>query len=121
MGFVAMEVFHLAIVSLIAAAINLIGWPASVVGNELAIRFGRRRIVILIMTISALYSCLFGFTASWPFVVIVAMSLIYGLTVTGDSASITAGVVAAEEEVDSRLANLNGQIVDLENFESGRW
>jgi MFS family permease len=82
---------------LIAAAINLIGWPASVFGNELAVRFGRQRIVIMVMTISALYSCLFGFTASWPFVVIVAMALFYGLTVTGDSASITAGVVAAAQ------------------------
>ncbi len=83
--------------SLIAAAINLIGWPASVFGNELAVRFGRQRIVILVMTVSALYSCLFGFIASWPFVVIVAMSIIYGLVVTSDSASITAGVVAAAQ------------------------
>lgn len=38
---------------------------------------------------------MFGFSASLPFVVIVALSLVYGMTVTGDSASITAGVVAA--------------------------
>ncbi len=82
---------------LIAAAINLIGWPASVFGNEFAVRFSRQRVVILVMTVSALYSCLFGFTASWPFIIIVGMSLIYGVTVTGDSASITAGVVAAAQ------------------------
>ena len=79
---------------LIAAAINLIGWPASVLGNEFAVRFGRQRLVILVMTASAIYACGFGFTASLPFVVIVALSLFYGITATGDSASITAGVVA---------------------------
>ena len=80
---------------LIAAAINLVGWPASVFGNECAVRFGRQRVVIFVMTVSALYACLFGFTASLPFVMVVALSLVYGITVTGDSASITAGVVAA--------------------------
>ena len=80
---------------LIAAAINLVGWPASVFGNECAVRLGRQRVVIFVMTVSALYACLFGFTASLPFVVVVALSLVYGITVTGDSASITAGVVAA--------------------------
>lgn len=80
---------------LIAAAINLVGWPASVFGNEIAVRIGRQRTVIFVMTASALYAVLFGFSASLPFVVIVALSLVYGMTVTGDSASITAGVVAA--------------------------
>ena len=80
---------------LIAAAVNLVGWPASVFGNELAVRFGRQRVVIFVMTVSALYACCFGFTGSLPFVVVVALSLVYGVTVTGDSASITAGVVAA--------------------------
>ena len=64
---------------LIAAAVNLIGWPASVLGNELAVRFGRQRLVILVMTASAIYACGFGFTASLPFVVIVALSLFYGI------------------------------------------
>ncbi len=80
---------------LVAAAINLVGWPASVFGNEIAVRLGRQRTVIFVMTASALYAVLFGFSASLPFVVIVALSLVYGMTVTGDSASITAGVVAA--------------------------
>lgn len=90
---------------LIAAAINLVGWPASVLGNELAVRFGRQRIVILVMTLSAIYACLFGFTASLPFVAIVGLSLIYGVMVTGDSASITAGVVAAAQP-DQRGATM---------------
>ena len=80
--------------SLIAAAVNLVGWPASVLGNEFAVRFGRRRVVILVMSVSAVCACAFGFTAPLPFVAVVALALVYGMTVTGDSASITAGVVA---------------------------
>ena len=82
---------------LIAAAVNLVGWPASVLGNEFAVRFGRRRVVILAMTVSAVCACAFGFTASLPFVTVVALSLVYGMAVTGDSASITAGAVAAAD------------------------
>ncbi len=80
---------------LVAAAVNLVGWPASVLGNELAVRFGRRRVVILAMTASAVLACMFGFAASLPFVAVVVLSLLYGMAVTGDSASITAGVVGA--------------------------
>lgn len=91
--------------SLIAAVINLVGWPASVFGNEFAVRFGRQRVVIFVMAASALYACMFGFTASLPFLAIVVLSLVYGVTVTGDSASITAGVVAAAQP-DQRGATM---------------
>jgi MFS family permease len=80
---------------LVAAAMNLVGWPASVLGNEASVRFGRRRVVIAVMAVSALYSCIVGFGASLPFILVVAMVMIYGVTVTGDSASITAGTIAA--------------------------
>ncbi len=81
--------------TLVAALINLLGWPASVLGNELATRFGRARVVSLIMGASALLACAVGFSAPLPFAVVVALSLLYGVTVTGDSASLTAGAVAA--------------------------
>jgi MFS family permease len=79
----------------IAALVNMTGLPASVLGNEASRRFGRRRVVIWVMLGSALFACTLGFLAPIPFVALVALCFVYNLTVTGDSASITAGAVAA--------------------------
>ena len=80
--------------TMIAAAINVLGLPASVLGNEAAERYGRRRVVIAIMVVSALIAACLGFLAPLPFVFVVAVAVVYGITVTGESASLTAGAVA---------------------------
>jgi MFS family permease len=82
-------------ITLIAAIVNLLGLPASLGGNELAVRFGRRRVVTLIMLVSAMLGCLIGFAAALPAYFVIALSLLYGITVMADSASLTAGAVAA--------------------------
>ena len=79
----------------IAALVNMTGLPASVLGNEASRRFGRRRVVVCVMLGSAVYASFLGFLAPVPFVVLVALCFVYNLTVTGESASITAGAVAA--------------------------
>jgi MFS family permease len=81
----------------IAAAVNLIGLPSSVLANELTRRFGRRGVVITVMTSSALLAALLGFLTTLPIPLLVVICLIYGVTVTADSASITAGLVANAE------------------------
>ncbi len=82
----------------LAALVNLIGLPASVIGNELAHRFGRRQVLIVVMTASAFAGTAFGFSGSaLPFVAVVFLAFVYGWTVIGDSATLTAGVVAAAD------------------------
>lgn len=82
----------------LAALVNLIGLPASVIGNELAHRFGRRRVLIAVMSASAVAGVLFGVSgAVLPFVAVVLLAFVYGWTVIGDSATLTAGVVAAAD------------------------
>ena len=82
-------------VTWLAAAFNLLGLPASVLGNEATRRFGRRRVVTAIMLTSALVAAGLGFSAALPFVVVLAICAVYSVTVPGESASITAGAVAA--------------------------
>lgn len=79
----------------IATLVILLGLPASVLGNESAERFGRRRVVSAIMLASAAVGCLFGFSSGLPVVLIVVIALLYSLTVSSDSASITAGAIGA--------------------------
>ncbi len=79
----------------IAALVNLFGLPASVLGNELARRIGRHRTITIVMLTSAVLAGVLGFAASAPFTLVVVLCLVYGVTVTGDSSAITAGVVNA--------------------------
>ncbi|MFO0995941.1 MAG: MFS transporter [Alphaproteobacteria bacterium] len=76
-----------------AAAINLLGVPSSIIGNELAVRFGRRRMAITVMLCSAAAALGIGFSASLPYFIVVILFAIYGILVTGESATITAGSV----------------------------
>jgi MFS family permease len=78
----------------VAAAFSVIGLPASVLGNELSVRFGRRRILIAIMVVSALLGAVIGFSPGLPYAVVVALILAYGVTCTADSGALTAGLVA---------------------------
>jgi MFS family permease len=89
----------------VAFLINLIGLPASIAGNEFSRRFGRRRVVTIIMVASFTMSIWFGFGPGLPYGLVVMFSLVYGVLVLGDSASLTAGAVA-EASAGSRGAAL---------------
>ena len=79
----------------IAFIINLIGLPASIGGNELSRIFDRPKVIGAVMIGSAMLVSVLGFSASLPYVVVAMMAILHGITVVGDSASLTAGVVAA--------------------------
>jgi MFS family permease len=79
----------------VAFLINLIGLPASIGGNELSRKFGRPKVVTLVMIGSAATGAVLGFTASLPYLFVAFLAIFYGITVTADSASLTAGAVAA--------------------------
>jgi MFS family permease len=81
--------------STLAGMVNLLGPVMSVTGNELAIRFGRERIIFTFMTLSGLAACAIGYMASLPWwIVFILMCLHYGLML-GDSGALTAGAVAS--------------------------
>lgn len=79
----------------VAALVNLVGVPASILGNELAVAFGRVRVITIIMMTSAAMSCIMGFLGWLPYTALVVVCLVYGLFVYADSAAITSGAVSA--------------------------
>ena len=83
--------------TLVVTALGLVGTAASVLGNETAIRWGRRRLIGLAMTASIVIAGSIGFlgTASYP--IAVALLLLYGFVVWLDSASLTAGAAGTAE------------------------
>ena len=82
----------------IAALANLLGVPASIFGNELAVRMGRIRLIALVAALSVAASLVIGAAALWAPWLVLGLALLYGVLVAGDSAALTAGAVAAAEE-----------------------
>ena len=80
-----------------AAAIYLLGPVASVSGNELALRFGRARIMTIGPVLSAAASCIIGFLAGSPWVALVVFAAVHMYFVGIDAGTMTAGVVSAAE------------------------
>jgi MFS family permease len=83
--------------TVIVTALALIGTTASVAGNEMAIRFGRRRLVCVAMILSIAIASVLGFLGSTSYALAVVLLLVYGLVVWLDSASLTAGAAGTAE------------------------
>ncbi|MDX1514566.1 MAG: MFS transporter [Gammaproteobacteria bacterium] len=83
----------------IAALLNLLGMPSSVLTNEVAARLGRQRTIIAVMLLSAVVGTLFGFSSTMVFWLVLALAVVHAITITADSATITAGVVKAADPV----------------------
>ncbi|MCB9106395.1 MAG: MFS transporter [Anaerolineales bacterium] len=83
--------------TLVAAVSSLAAMWASIGGAELAVRYGKRRVLTLIMGGSALMAAGLGFTATWPYPVLIGLIIIYACFVQGDSATVHAGVVQSAE------------------------
>ena len=81
----------------IAAVLNLLSMPASVTTNEIAHRWGRERTLLVVMTLSAIVAVALGFSGSSAFWIVLAVAVIYGITITADSATITAGAITAAD------------------------
>ena len=76
----------------VLTALGLIGTAASVFGNEIAIRFGRQRLITAAMGGSILVAACLGYVGSSSYAVAVALLLVYGFVVWLDySSSLTAG------------------------------
>ena len=89
----------------VVTALGLIGTAASVLGNEAAIRLGRRRLISFAMIGSILVGGSIGFLGTMSYSVAVVLLLLYGFVVWLDSSSLTAGA-AGTAELSRRGATL---------------
>jgi MFS family permease len=79
----------------IAAVVNVISVPASIAGNEVALHVGRRRWILLAMAASGASGIVVGFSAPWHWAAVLAVLATYSMLVMAESATLTAGLVAA--------------------------
>lgn len=79
----------------VASAMGLFGVWASVTGNELSIRFGRRRLVLAVMLAGIAVAAGIGFSAGLSYPLAVALVLVYAGLIWADSSSLTAGAAGS--------------------------
>jgi len=93
----------------IAAFVNLISVPSSIVGNEIALRLGRQPWIRGVMVATTLFSLVLSLSAGFGFawwVTVICLG-IYSMITMADSATLTAGFVqAAPEEVKGAAMGL---------------
>lgn len=77
----------------VAALTGVIAMGASLAGAELAMRFGRARVIRVVMTMSALAASSIGFAANLPYATVAVLCALYLLLVQGESAALHNGVV----------------------------
>jgi MFS family permease len=90
------------------AFLNIISIPASILGNEMALRVGRHRWVYWVMIGSAISGVTLGMSVDSHWTVIVALAFIHALFVMADSATLTAGlVISVPQEIKGTAMGLH--------------
>jgi MFS family permease len=76
----------------IAAVVNLLAVPASILGNEVALRIGRRRWILIAMAGSGAGGLLVALGAPWHWALVLALLIVYSMLVMAESGTLTAGL-----------------------------
>jgi predicted MFS family arabinose efflux permease len=79
----------------VSTIFTLIAMPASMLGNELALKIGRHRAATIVMLLSAVVGLVIGLTAGLSPWLSLALMVVYAFTTPGDSGALTAGMTAA--------------------------
>lgn len=73
---------------------SVVAMPASILGNEAALRFGRHRAISLVMIASAVIALSIGLFAGASPILLLALISLYALTVPADSGALTSGMAS---------------------------
>jgi MFS family permease len=79
----------------VSVIVTLLSLPASVLGNEAALRFGRHRAITAVMVVSAAVALAIGFNVGSSPLLLLALVLIYGFAIPADSGALTSGTTAS--------------------------
>ena len=81
----------------ISVAVAVLAMPASILGNEVAMRIGRHRAISVIQLASAAVALAIGLAAGTSPWLLLGLVLLYAVTVPADSGSLTSGMAASAE------------------------
>ena len=77
--------------------VAVLAMPSSILGNEAALRWGRHLAIALAMLVSALIAVVIGLAAASAPAFLLALLLVYAITVPADSGALTSGMSASAE------------------------
>ncbi len=75
----------------VAFVMGLVATWSSVTGNEMCIRYGRQRVILLTMFVTMIFAISIGYSATIGYGTAVVMCLIYTMAIYTDSSALTAG------------------------------
>jgi predicted MFS family arabinose efflux permease len=82
----------------LAAAAMLLGGALNILGNELAMRLGRRQLVTAVMSASALLCVLNGALGPLGYGLAALLMLLHAVTIMAESSAVTAGAIGLADE-----------------------
>ena len=92
----------------LAGVINFFGVPASILGNEIALRIGRQKWIFFVMLSSAVFGVALALSTGQSWWLIVALAIGHAIFIMADSATLTAGlVVSAKEDIKGAAMGLH--------------
>lgn len=91
---------NVASLSTLISIFAVISMSASIIGASFCLRYARARTISRFGALSALTAILFGLSGFIDFYLILALALLFNITIMLDSASLTAGTVSAASEHD---------------------
>jgi MFS family permease len=81
----------------VSVIVALLAMPASILGNEAALRYGRHRALTVLMIASAAVAIAIGASVASSPLLLLALLLLYGLTVPADSGALTSGMAMSAD------------------------
>ncbi|BAT61661.1 hexuronate transporter [Variibacter gotjawalensis] len=79
----------------VSVIVTVIAAPASILGNEAALRFGRHRVLTVVMTTSAIVTAMVGILAGASPWILLPLIILQAFTVNADSGALTSGMTIA--------------------------
>jgi predicted MFS family arabinose efflux permease len=76
----------------VSVAFSLLAMPASILGNEAAMRYGRHRALTVLMIASAIVATVIGLSIDAAPLLLLALLFVYAFTVPADSGALTSGM-----------------------------
>ena len=84
--------------TVLAAIFNLFGVPSSIIGNEIAYRFGQYRTIVTTMILSGAAAVSVGLAVDSALWIVVVLCALHAILIGGESATVTAGAITNAPE-----------------------
>jgi len=92
----------------LAGVINFFGVPASIIGNEIALRIGRQKWIFFVMLSSAVFGVALAWSTGQSWWLIIVLAVGHTIFIMADSATLTAGlVISAKENIKGAAMGLH--------------